>query len=200
MFATLLLTGCGSVSGQTSRASVAGIPDPVQKEAKGSTSFDLDGFDVKIDYLYSYDISALVVGTRSYSDYDIGGKLAPKDLALAWGKVAEYNDRIDFHWSQSNRWYYWQVNTYSEIEAVGGVDGVSQHSANNHLIAADETVKAAIKSINAGDYVRIKGYLVNVSASKPDGTNFWWNSSTERTDTGDGSCEVIYVTSVEWLN
>ena len=160
----------------------------------------MDGFDVKIDYLYSYDISALVVGTRSYSDYDIGGKLAPKDLALAWGKVAEYNDRIDFHWSQSNRWYYWQVNTYSEIEAVGGVDGVSQHSANNHLIAADETVKAAIKSINAGDYVRIKGYLVNVSASKPDGTNFWWNSSTERTDTGDGSCEVIYVTSVEWLN
>ena len=82
---------------------------------------------------------------------------------------------------------------------MGGVDGVSQHSANNHLIAADDTVKKQIKSINAGDYVNIKGYLVNLSAAKPDGTNFWWNSSKERTDTGDGSCELIYVTSVEWL-
>ncbi|MBQ8085898.1 MAG: hypothetical protein IJ232_07330 [Lachnospiraceae bacterium] len=192
------LISCG-VIGSTSRKSVPGIPDPIQKEASGGTSFELDGYTVNIDYKYSYDISALVVSTHEYSDYDIAGKLAPKDLALAWGPVAEYNDRIDFNWSQSNRWYYWETKTYDEINVVGGVDGVSQHSANNHLIAADDTVKKQIKSINAGDYVNIKGYLVNLSAAKPDGTNFWWNSSKERTDTGDGSCELIYVTSVEWL-
>lgn len=191
-------TGCGSVS-KTSNRAIAGIPDPVQKEASGSTSFELDGYDVKIDYKYSYDISALVVSTHDYSDYDIGGKLAPKDLALAWGPVAEYNDRIDFHWRQSNRWYYWETRTYEEINVVGGEDGVNCHSANNHLVPANDAVKKTIKSIDAGDYVRVKGYLVNISASKPDGTNFWWNSSTERTDTGDGSCEVIYVTDVEIL-
>ena len=195
----IFLSGCGTISGDVSREAVAGIGDPVQEEASGSTSFELDGYTVKVDYKYSYDISALVVGTHAYSDSDIAGKLVPKDLALAWGKVAEYNDRINFHWSQSNRWYYWKTNTYEEIEPVGGSDGVSQHSANNHLIGADDTVKDSIKSIKAGDYIRIKGYLVNVSASKPDGTNFWWNSSTSRDDTGDGSCELIYVTSVEWL-
>ncbi len=26
-----------------------------------------------------------------------------------------------------------------------------------------------------------------------------WNSSTSRTDTGDGACEIIYVTDVKWL-
>lgn len=191
--------GCGTITGTTSRKAVAGIPDPVQSEASGGTSFELDGFNVVVDYKYSYDISALVVGTHNYSDSDLSGKLAPKDLALAWGSVAEYNDRIDFHWSQSNRWYYWKTNTYDEINVVGGSDGVIQHSANNHLIPADDTIRDAVKQIDAGDYVRLKGYLVNISASKPDGTNFWWNSSTSRDDTGDGSCEVIYVTSVEWL-
>lgn len=194
------LSGCGTITGTTSRKAVSGIPDPVQEEAQGGTSFELDGYNVQIKYMYSYDINALVVGAHKYSDSDMAGKLAPKDLALAWGKVAEYNDRIDFHWSQSNRWYYWKANSYSEIDVVGGTDGVSQHSANNHLIGADDTVKADIDKIDAGDHIRLKGYLVNVYASKPDGTNFWWNSSTSRTDTGDGSCEVIYVTNVEWLD
>ncbi len=196
----VVLSGCGTVSGSTSRRSVPGIPAPVQEAATGGTSMQVDGYDVKIDYKYSYDISALVVGAKAYGDYDIGGKLAPKDLALAWGTVAEYNDRINFHWSQSNRWYYWQTDTYDEIAPVGGVDGVNTQSANNHLVPADDTIRDAVKKIDAGDYVRIKGYLVNISASKPDGTNFWWNSSESRTDTGDGSCEVIYVTSIEKLN
>lgn len=182
------------------RRGVAGIDDPVQKAANGNVEMEVDGYNVKISYLYSYDISALVVSTHNYSSYDLGGKLAPKDLALAWGKVAEYNDRIDFHWSQSRRWYRWRAKSYDEIEPVGGVDGVSLHSANNHLIPADSVVKSSIKRIKKGDYVRLTGYLVNVDANKADGSKFWWNSSTTRSDTGDGSCELIYVTGVEWLD
>lgn len=195
-----ILSGCGTITGDTSRKAVFGIPEPLQEEATGGTSFELDGYTVKLDYKYSYDISALVVGTREYSESDIGGKLAPKDLALAWGRVAEYNDRIDFHWSQSNRWYYWRVDSYDEIDVIGGTDGIISQSANNHLIPADDNIKDNIKKINAGDHIRVTGYLVNVNASKPDGTNFWWNSSTDRADTGDGSCEVIYVTGLEWLD
>lgn len=196
----IVLTGCGGGSGSSSRRAIAGIGDPVQEEASGSTSFELDGYQVKLDYQYSYDISALVISTHDYSKSGLDGKLVPRDVALAWGKVAEYNDRINFHWSQSGRWYRWQTNSYDEIDVVGGKDGVTQHSANNHLVAADDAVKDNIGKIQAGDYIRLKGYLVNISASKPDGTNFWWNTSTTRTDDGDGSCEVIYVTDVEWLD
>ncbi|MBR1701545.1 MAG: hypothetical protein IJ716_06265 [Lachnospiraceae bacterium] len=48
--------------------------------------------------------------------------------------------------------------------------------------------------------MRLKGYLVNLDGSKPDGTTFYWNSSTTRSDSGAHSCEVIYVTGVEWLD
>ncbi|MBE5924398.1 MAG: hypothetical protein E7271_08025 [Lachnospiraceae bacterium] len=192
-----LLLGC---SGGASRRSVVGLSDPIQQETTGSTSLFVDNYNVTVDYKYSYDISALVVSTKDYSSLDFSGKLAPKDVALAWGAVAEYNDRINFNWSQSGRWYRWRTSSYDDIEPVGGVDGVTAHSSNNHLIPADDNVKKLVKNIKAGDCVRIKGYLVNVAANDGKGANFWWNSSTTRNDSGDGSCEVIYVTDIEWLD
>ena len=185
--------------GRPNRA-VAGIPDPVQTEAKGSAHIDLDGFDMRFNYLYAYDIEALVVSTQKYDGDNIGDKLAPKDLALAWGKVAEYNDRIDFHWSQSGRWYHWSTDSYEALLPVGGVEGVATHSANCHLIATDANVRATIRKIRTGDHVRIRGYLVNCEGVKQDGTYFTWNSSTSREDTGGGACEVIYTTSAEILD
>ncbi|MCR5702685.1 MAG: hypothetical protein K6G76_11150 [Lachnospiraceae bacterium] len=186
-------------SGNSNNA-VAGLPDPVQEEAQGSTSFSLEEYNVTVDYKYSYDISALVVSTQDYSSLDFSGKLAPRDIALAWGPVAEYNDRIDFNWSQSGRWYRWRTDSYEVIEPVGGVAGVTAHSSNNHLIPANDDVRKLVKKIHTGDCIRIKGYLVNVAANDDKGANFWWNSSTTRDDDGDGSCEVIYVTGIEWLD
>ena len=182
------------------RRGVAGIGDPVQKPAHGGTEMEIDGYKLNISYLYSYDISALVVSTHDYAGTDLGGKLAPRDFALAWGTVAQYNDKIDFHWRQSGRWYNWQAKSYEEIEPVGGVEGVSKQSANNHIIPADDTVRKSIKKIKKGDYIKLTGYLVNIDGAKDDGSTFWWNSSTTRNDTGDGSCEVIYVTAVTWLD
>lgn len=179
---------------------VAGIKDPLQTEAAGQAKMSVDGYDITVNYLYAYDISALVVSIHNYSGSGIGDKLAPRDLALAWGDVAAYNTLVDFHWQQSGRWYSWRVNSDAEIAKVGGIQGVTEHSSNNHLIPADDTVKKQIQKIKVGDYVRIKGYLVNLGGSKPDGTTFYWNSSTTRSDSGAHSCEVIYVTGVEWLD
>lgn len=178
---------------------VVGAPDPIQLEASGSEHLNLDGYDLTIAFRYSYDISALVVSTCDYSSSSIGDKLSPKDLALAWGKVAEYNKKVDFNWSQSGRWYYWRVDNASDLDPVGGVMGVNTHSANTHIIPADSTVRNAIGKIKQGDYVRLTGYLVSVNGKNSSGTTFTWNSSTTRNDTGDGACEVMYVKTVEWL-
>lgn len=183
-----------------SQRSVAGIQDPVQTETTGQRELFVDGYQLTVNYLYTYDISALVVSTHNYNSSNVGDKLAPKDVALAWGPVAAYNTNVDFHWKQSGRWYYWKVNTYEELEPVGDVAAVSSHSANNHLIGADETVKKQIKRIKTGDYIRLTGYLVNVEGKKEDGHTFQWRSSTSRSDTGAGACELIYVTGVEWLD
>ena len=183
---------------KSQKYTVANLPNPIQTKTSGMDTFELDGYQVQIKYKYTYVINALVVSTHDYKGAQIADKLAPKDVALAWGKVAANNGSIDFHWRQSGRWYYWQA--YEALEPVGGIDGVNFHSSNNHLIAENQSVKTAIKKIKTGDVIRLTGYLVNVNANNPDGSIFWWNSSTTRKDSGDGACEVIYVTDVERLN
>ncbi len=181
---------------------IEGVGQPIQNETTGSTQLKVDDYSVDIKYLYSYEISALVVSTEKYSS-GLPGKLAPRDFALAWGVVAANNDKINFHWSQSNRWYFWKINSgndESNLKSIGGMAVVSKNSSNNHLIPSDDVVKKQIKRIRTGDYIRLKGYLVNVSAKNSEGRSYTWNSSTTRNDTGDGSCELIYVTDLEKLD
>ena len=179
---------------------IPGIPEPKQEKVSGGITKEIDGYSVKIDFLYSYDIKALVVSAKGYGGSRLGDQLSPKDLALAWGAVAEKNKEVDFHWRQSSRRYYWQLNSDAEVKRIGSLDTISLCSANTHLIPADDTVRRMVKRIKKGDYVRIKGYLVNIDAKKTDGSTFWWNSSTTREDTGDGSCELVYVTQIQKLD
>ena len=186
------------------RNAVAGLGEPVQTPESGHFERTVGQWKMSFDYEYAYDIEALVIHTKNYPETDIGGKLAPKDLALAWGTVAAYNKSIDFHWGQSGRWYHWYADTYEEIApaCLPGIDAetsVSVQSANTHIIAADRSVKSTISRIRRGDHVHLKGYLVNISGSAPGGKTFIWNSSTSRYDSGNGSCEVFYVTSAQIL-
>ena len=136
---------------------IAGIPDPRQTAASGGIDFPCGDYNVHLDYLYAYDLEALVVSTENYHGSGIGEQLVPKDLALAWGPVAAYNDQIDFHWKQSGRWYFWSTDTYEEIEPVGGTNGVTAGSANNHFIPANDTVLSNIKKVKTGDHIHATG-------------------------------------------
>ncbi|MBU2709290.1 hypothetical protein KCM76_25060, partial [Zooshikella marina] len=53
----------------------------------------------------------------------------------------------------------------------------------------NEFVEDALKSVKKGDIIQLVGSLVNVDAN--DGWR--WRSSMTRTDTGGGSCELIWV-------
>ncbi|MBQ7707431.1 MAG: hypothetical protein IJT72_06605 [Lachnospiraceae bacterium] len=182
------------------RRAIAGIGDPIQEETTGYIEKNVGGYEVSIYPQYTYEIEALVVHTKNYPGLGLGNKLCPRDIALAWGKVAEYNKKINFHWKQSGRWVSWQVDSYDAIDAIGGVNYVSSHCSNNHLIPADKSVRRKIKKIKKGDHIKITGYLVNIDAENKRGKTFIWESSTSRDDTGDGACEVIYVTNVIWLD
>ena len=176
---------------------IEGLGEPVQGDATGQVKMSLSGFDLNIKYLKSYQIDALVVGVEDYSLGGVGDDLVPRDLALVWGKVAEYNTRCGFDWSQSGRWYRWRAPSYEALKPVGDVTYVNQHSSNNHLIAADEAVKNRISKVKVGDEVIISGFLVDVSGKNDKGETFSWTSSTSRTDTGAHSCELIYVTDMD---
>lgn len=182
------------------RKAVYGIDDPIQTEVSpDGTSVTIDDYKLTITYLYSYDIEALVVHTKDYIGFSVDDKLSPIDLALTWGAVAEYNEFIDFHWSQSGRWCYYKVDSQQELDNVGGIAGITSHMSNNHIIPANNDILNKVRWIRRGDHLRLKGYLVNVDGRKPDGTTFLWHSSTTRDDTGNHACEVFYVTDVQWV-
>ena len=183
----------------TSHRSIAGLKPPVQTETEGGTHFKCAGFDVDVTYMYEYDMDALVVHTNKHYGFGIENRLSPIDTAVCWGTVAQYNNRIDFHWSQSGRFSMWRIDYNDPIDLVGSEDDISAQSANCHLVPKDNSVRRQIKRIHAGDHVRIKGYLADIYGENDKGETFFWTSSTTREDTGDGACELIYVTSVEWL-
>ncbi len=185
---------------RASRRSIAGLPNPKQTETTGQSRRTVGNYDVFITYKYEYEIEALVVHTNRHHWFSLEDRLSPIDVALAWGDVAEYNDRIDFHWDQSGRFYYWKVDSAKDLELIGDSADVVRQSSNNHLIPSTSSLRWKMKRIMPGDHIKIKGYLVNVTASNSKNDVIWWNSSTIRSDTGDGACELIYVTDLEFLD
>ncbi|MBP3271906.1 MAG: hypothetical protein J6M17_06710 [Ruminococcus sp.] len=179
--------------------SIAGIRDPIQKEASGSEQLEFLNYDIDMTYLYSYDIEGLVVKSTPYIGVGVYYYLSPMDVGLAWGKVAEYNDRMDFNWKQNNRYLSFEM-TQQDIDNFGSSDEILCHCSNNHLITRDKKLRSEIRKIRAGDHIRIKGYLVNVDCYKPDGSGSCWHGSTVRDDTGAHACEVILVKEIEWLD
>ena len=191
---------CGALAfkvvyGMGSRRAVKGLGEPVQIEAEGTAKMRKKGYNVVLTYRAEYEVDALVVHKKDYSS-GLSGELAPVDLALSWGDVAAYNTKIDFHWGQSGRWYYWMVDSYEELAPVGDEDDVTCQSANTHIVPANSSIKRKVKRIRRGDHVKLKGYLVDIDAENSSGQTFWWRTSTSRTDSGDGSCEILYVTDV----
>jgi len=89
--------------------------------------------------------------------------------------------------TQSGRWYRWRTESFPiprrEIET---------HSANMHMIPADEEIKEALQDIREGEIVTIEGYLVQVSGKN----SFRWRSSLTRKDTGAHACELVFVKSL----
>jgi hypothetical protein len=89
-----------------------------------------------------------------------------------------------FRITQGARFY----TLYPQDETVD-VALALRHSANMHLIPADDDVRDIIESARTGHVVSLRGVLVD--AARPDG--FRWRTSLTREDTGAGACELFLV-------
>jgi hypothetical protein len=137
-----------------------------------------------------YKISGVVVSKRTYSSgWD--GEISPVDLTIVWGKLAEPEYDRYVTYSQGNRWYFFQYQPGSPFDN----SFVISHSGNHHTIPANENIHEAIKTIGKKDKVVLEGVLVNIKGTYK-GQPVTWNSSLSRTDTGNGSCELFYVSKV----
>lgn len=142
--------------------------------------------DATLHPLATFDITARVLSREDYR-FDPGSDLSPTDLAMGWGRMSDSSVLKDIDIGQGGRFYHWYTRHFPiprrEIET---------HSANMHMIPADEEVARALERVRQGDVVTLDGLLVE--ADKPGGWR--WRSSLTRDDTGDGACELIYVKSL----
>jgi len=166
---------------------VLAADEPVQAKLDSADSFELEGY--RITPLAEFRIRAKVLSRETYS---MGNEsdLSPLDLALGWGRMSDEEVLRDIEISQSGRWYRWRTQSFPiprrEIET---------HSANMHIIPADENTEDLIEDIHQGQIVDLSGFLVRADAD--DGWR--WVSSLTRDDTGARSCELFYVKRVRTI-
>ena len=189
-----------NVSNNVEYVSLNYIQNPRQVRTSGNINKVINDWNVEINYVAEYKVTGRVVDVQDYYGNDLQNKLSPKDVGLTWGELAKEKNHSKLTWSSlGNRFLSWRSSDSEWIKEVGGVNEITKCYSNNHLIPSDDKNKKLINKINHGDIIRIEGYLVNIYSKKSDGSYFYWNTSTSRSDSGDGACEVIYVTNVVWL-
>ncbi len=166
------------------------IMDPVQVDMAKPETIALAGEagEIPATLLAAYTLEGVVKSKKKYSDFP--AQISKYDLAFAWGDLNQEDVDAHVKYSQSGRWYYFRYDGDSPVD----VTYIENHSANVHMVHKDRLVLAEIKKIDEGDHVRLTGYLVNVNFAEGP-----WKTSLTRTDTGGGSCEIMYVTDVEQL-
>ena len=165
--------------------------DPLQASYKGETIIRKFGNEeFSITPVAKYEISAMVGSMKIYDDDEAG--LMPIDLALVWGKLAEPEYDKNISYSQSDRWYYTKYKSGSNFD----YNFVVAHSANTHIIPANDNISNAIKTIKNKEKVSLSGFLVNLARKDSEGKITFSKTSLTRRDTDAGACENLYVTKV----
>lgn len=200
---------------------IDGIPEPVQisiddlaseaeqkgEELERGKTISGDGYIATMEYLASYDIKGLVV---ELDDYDKRGAQAfdmaiPRDVSLAWGVSAKYSNEVK--WSHGNRKLKYEYDGGIFQKHAITVHDLTSSVSNNHILVDDKELYRKLKWVRIGDYIEMKGYLVRATITDEYGNGAYTvRSSLVRTDYSTSvfdtktSCEIMYITSLEWLD
>jgi hypothetical protein len=168
------------------------ISDPLQTtdNLPGPFQVERDKHPFTLTPVANYSISGMVVSTKRYY-MDQLMFLAPVDVGMIWGDVLLPAHLKQLSFDHGNRFLHWNYKSGLQLSQPYLIS----HTSNNHLIAATPTITRAIETLKYGEKATLQGYLVNIDGDI-DGRPFIWKTSTVRTDTGGGACEVIYVTRI----
>lgn len=184
-----LLAVAGGLVGMFSGGPIKRAPgvlaeaDPLQTRT-GQAPFRFRSFEIYP--AADYDIEARVLSVERYR-FDGGARLSPIDFAVGWGPMSDSAVLEHFRVSQGARFF-----TIYPDEAAIDLRVALRSSANMHLVPASSAVEDRLLGVRPGHVVHLKGYLINVRGD--DG--YTWNSSLTRDDTGDGACELLWVTEI----
>jgi len=170
---------------------IENISPPIQKTAKGTEIFK--GFE--IEKVATFELTGRILATREYNIYKLGynkiDEISPIDMCIGWGKLStdKYDDIIKFYEFRDR-----YVNYYVQDTRILSVKEISNSISNSHLIPKTDEIKKQLLAFKKHDLIKIEGYLVNVYDTT--GNFSPWLTSKVRTDTGSGSCEIVFVEKV----
>jgi hypothetical protein len=122
--------------------------------------------------------------------YRVDAEAVGIDLGVGWGPLSDSAVLDQLEFSQMGRWFYWNPKR-GDFPLPREV--MITHLAQMHMIPATREIEARLDRLRPGQLVSVRGFLVDVRG--PNG--FVWNTSLSRSDTGDGSCEVVWVEALE---
>jgi len=181
----LLLGGCAQKDRWPQRVLIKN--PPIQRALSSSKTWSHKGYLFRA--LAEFDVTGRVLLLEKFSS-GREAELSPEDLSLGWGEMSNGAYLSQIKLAHVERYYQWEITG-----EVPDKDTIIPNSANMHFIPANDGVAAILKSVRVQDLVRAQGYLVSIKA--PDGWN--WNSSTSRSDTGTGACEIVWTEKLEVL-
>jgi hypothetical protein len=123
---------------------------------------------------------------------DRASDLSPVDFLLTWGPLVEEPNRSGIEWVQTNRWGIFRYR-FEDVNVDQAT--IESHEANTHVVPefGNSRLRSRLLDVDPGDVVRLRGQLIDVH-----GDDGWsWNTSRSSEDTGDGSCEILYVRSLD---
>ena len=191
--ALLLAMACGpkATGDDPTPIDLSLLPEQTAIEKPVAFHLEKGGYDWTVTPRAAYIVSGVVLSRENYS-YGWNASLSPCDVALAWGALCKNGLYKKVHWSQSGRWYWWEYGAdFARDNAF-----IVRHSSNNHIIPSSSNLARAARSLHRGDLAELSGMLVDLDGRK-GGLDAHWHTSLSRTDEGDGSCEVLYLTRLK---
>ncbi len=112
-----------------------------------------------------------------------------RDLCVIWGEniETEVYRRMSFENDSWTCWAYWP-------DAETGSRFSMHQISNNHILTDDAELKHRLLTAEPGDHIRLAGALAKY---ENHANGFYRDTSTTRTDTGNGACETVYMTDFE---
>lgn len=168
---------------------------PIQQVIEADPfDFFYRGTTYRVEPVAEYELWGLVVShndINAFSDiYHTEDSVDFRDICVIWGRNAQSTayKEVTF-WSEP--WSCW--SKWGSGQAIGFE---LQDLSNNHLLTNSEKVRATVEQMRIGDQIRLSGLLVNYQEV---GQNFTRKTSLNRSDDGNGACEIVFVEEAEIL-
>ena len=169
--------------------------EPLQQLSDGRAfTTIIKGYTYTLTPKATYDISGLVVSQhRGDALFNLGHKADPgniKDVCIVWGEAVTNGSyrKVKFTSGEFTCSYSWSGIVTPPFNP--------EKASNNHLIPASSAIARRIQAIHIGDQIRMTGLLVDYTVTKDGQAIFTRQTSLTRGDTGNGACEILYVTDL----